>query len=242
MAYELHLDSFQGPLEVLYQLVKKNRIEITELSLASITEQYLDYMERLREFNLELASEFMVIATELIQLKLKTLLPAEKEEEEEEEDSSDLVRRLQEYHYFKKVSEILKEYEERGSRHFRRAIDLDFFIDEEIEINLDLELSDLQEAFKRAMVAYYSRDPEEEEETEREWKEISFEDIRIEDKIDFIVKKLKEASSILNFSDLIVDKNNRLEIVVTFLGILELARLAKISIKQERVFSDIKIK
>lgn len=108
MAYELHLDSFQGPLEVLYQLVKKNRIEITELSLASITEQYLDYMERLKEFNLELASEFMVIATELIQLKLKTLLPAEKAEEEEEEDSSDLVRRLQEYHYFKKVSEILR--------------------------------------------------------------------------------------------------------------------------------------
>ena len=75
MAYELHLDSFQGPLEVLYQLVKKNRIEITELSLASITEQYMDYMQKLKEFNLELASEFMLIATELIQLKLRTLLP-----------------------------------------------------------------------------------------------------------------------------------------------------------------------
>ena len=242
MTYELHLDSFQGPLEVLYQLVKKNRIEISELSLASITEQYLDYMEKLKEFNLELASEFMLIATELIQLKLRTLLPVDKGEEGEKEDNSDLVRRLQEYHYFKKVSEILGEYEERGSKYFRRAIELDFFIDEEIEINLDLKLADLRGAFICAMNAYHTRSPEEEEESEREWKEISFEDIRIEDKIDFIINKLKETASVLNFSDLILDKNNRLEIVVTFLGVLELARLAKISIKQEKVFSDIKIK
>lgn len=102
MAYELQLDSFQGPLEVLYQLVKKNRIEISELSLASIAEQYIDYMQRLKEFNLELASEFMLIATELMQLKLRTLLPREDKEEVEEEEGRNLVERLQEYHYFKR--------------------------------------------------------------------------------------------------------------------------------------------
>ncbi|HHU93255.1 MAG TPA: segregation/condensation protein A [Halanaerobiaceae bacterium] len=242
MAYELQLDSFQGPLEVLYQLVKKNRIEISELSLASIAEQYIDYMQRLKEFNLELASEFMLIATELMQLKLRTLLPREDKEEVEEEEGRNLVERLQEYHYFKKVSEVLMGYEERGSSYFQRALELEYFIDEELEINLEMDLSDLQEAYKQAMAAYSNRSMGEEETVDREWQEIKFEDIRIEDKISFIIEKISRSSAVLKFSDLLLDKSNRLEIVVTLLGVLELARLAKVSIKQEEVFSTISIK
>lgn len=146
-------------------------------------------MQRLKEFNLELASEFMLIATELMQLKLRTLLPREDKEEVEEEEGRNLVERLQEYHYFKKVSEVLMGYEERGSSYFQRALELEYFIDEELEINLEMDLSDLQEAYKQAMAAYSNRSMGEEETVDREWQEIKFEDIRIEDKISFIIEK-----------------------------------------------------
>lgn len=133
-------------------------------------------------------------------------------------------------------------YEERGSSYFQRALELEYFIDEELEINLEMDLSDLQEAYKQAMAAYSNRSMGEEETVDREWQEIKFEDIRIEDKISFIIEKISRSSAVLKFSDLLLDKSNRLEIVVTLLGVLELARLAKVSIKQEEVFSTISIK
>ncbi|MFP4661507.1 MAG: segregation and condensation protein A [Halanaerobiales bacterium] len=237
--YEIQLDSFQGPLEVLYQLVKKNRIEISEISLARIAEQYLDYMEQLKDFNLELASEFMVIAAELIQIKVRTLLPRNVDEEEEED--SNLVQRLKEYHYFKRVSKILQEYEEKGSRYFPRAVDIAEIIGEELEVNLEIELSELQEAYQGVLLALMELDDDVEQKEDRNWNQLNFEEIKIEDKTSYILDRLSRVSSGLTFSDLLIDRYNRMEVVVTFLSILELAKRARVRIKQEKIFSNINV-
>jgi len=238
MPYEIKLDSFQGPLEVLYQLVKKNRIEISEISLSSIAEQYLAYMDKLKDFNLDLASEFMVIAAELIEIKIRTLLPRKVEDNEEETDSN-LVERLREYHYFKKISEILQDFEEEGSKYYSRAVDIYEIIGDDIEVNLDIEISELQEAFQGVLASLLEKEEGEDENEKRDWDQLNFEEIKIEDKTAFILDKLSRVSSGLTFRDLIINTHNRMEVVVTFLSILELARMAKIKIKQDKIFSNI---
>ncbi|MFP4017340.1 MAG: segregation and condensation protein A, partial [Halanaerobiales bacterium] len=224
-----------------FQRVKKNRIEISEISLASIAEQYLAYMEQLKNFNLDLASEFMVIAAELIQIKVRTLLPSKIDEEDEEEDSN-LVERLREYHYFKRVSKILQEFEENGSMYYPRAVDISEIIGEEIEVNLEIELSELQEAYQGVLLALMEMEDEVEEKEDRNWDQLNFTEIKIEDKTSFILEKLSKVSSGLSFSDLIVDRYNRMEVVVTFLSILELAKSARVRIKQDKIFSNINLR
>ncbi len=238
MPYEIKLDSFQGPLEVLYQLVKKNRIEISEISLSSIAEQYLAYMDKLKDFNLDLASEFMVIAAELIEIKIRTLLPRKVEDNEEETDSN-LVERLREYHYFKKISEILQDFEEEGSKYYSRAVDIYEIIGDDIEVNLDIEISELQEAFQGVLASLLEKEEGEDENEKRDWDQLNFEEIKIEDKTAFILDKLSRVSSGLTFRDLIINTHNRMEVVVTFLSILELAKMTKIKIKQDKIFSNI---
>jgi len=240
MPYEIKLDSFQGPLEVLYQLVKKNRIEISEISLSSIAEQYLAYMDKLKDFNLDLASEFMVIAAELIEIKIRTLLPRNQENEEEETDSN-LVERLREYHYFKKISEILQDFEEECSKYFPRAIDIYDIIGDDIEVNLDIDISELQEAFQGVLACLSEKEEGEDENEKRDWDQLNFEEIKIEDKTAFILERLSRVRSGLTFRDLILNTHNRMEVVVTFLSILELAKMAKLKVKQDKIFSNISL-
>lgn len=240
MPYEIKLDSFQGPLEVLYQLVKKNRIEISDISLSSIAEQYLAYMDKLKDFNLDLASEFMVIAAELIEIKIRTLLPRNQEEEEGETDSN-LVERLREYHYFKKISEILQDFEEEGSKYYPRAVDIYDIIGEDIEVNLNIEISELQKAFQGVLASLSEKEEVEDENEKRDWGQLNFEEIKIEDKTTFILDKLSKVSFGLTFRELIIDSHNKMEVVVTFLSILELAKMAKIKIKQDKIFSNISL-
>jgi len=240
MAYELKLDQFQGPLELLYQLIKKNKIEISEISLARVTEQYLEYLNNLKDFNLDMASEFMVIAAELVEIKTRTLLPGENSEREEE-DSNSLVNRLKEYHYFKKISGLLQEYEENTSRMYTRPVLEKFEPDKEFKLNLELELDELIAAYKKAMAAANLEDEQKGEAVERKWHKIDFENIRIEDKTEYIKEKLLKSPSGVSFIELIEDKRNRLEIIVTFLSILELAKIKQIKLKQEKIFANIQV-
>src|SRR5690554_5834186 len=154
MLYEIKLDGFQGPLELLYQLIKKHKIEISEISLSEVTEQYLEYLNKLQSFDMEMASEFTVIAAELIQIKTRTLLP-EEENEDEEKDESSLVRRLKEYHYFKKLSQLLNELEEEGTRKFVRTATSGEknILSNSFKLNLQIELTELMQAYKNAVAA-----------------------------------------------------------------------------------------
>ncbi|ACL69474.1 segregation and condensation protein A [Halothermothrix orenii] len=238
--YEVQLDKFQGPLELLYQLVKKNKIEISEISLARITEQYLEYIEHYRDFNLEMASEFMVIASELIELKVKSLLPDSEEDSTEEEKGKTIVQRLKDYHVFKKVTELFREYEKAAGQIYSKPVNLDKYVDNEVNYEIDIDISELVEAFKKAMS---STDGVEVFEGDRNLKKIESEEIKIQDKMDQILELFNQnPDQGLTFSQLVSGNPSKMEIVVTFLSILELTKLRKIEIKQEKLFSDINLR
>lgn len=243
MAYEVQLDSFQGPLDLLYQLVKKHRIEISEISLARVTEQYLEYLKQMEVFNLDVASEFLVIAAELIQLKVKTLLPDSSGDEEEETNrESDLVRRLKEYHYFKKLSLLLQDYEEKAEKLFFREIDPDI-IEESLELELNINIIELTDAYLNTMAAMTVKNKDVIDLLKQDkWNQMNFDEIEIEDKREYILEKLADNPDGFTFEELIVNPGNRLEIVVVFLGLLELAKLKKINLYQDKVFTSIHFK
>ena len=237
---KLKLDTFQGPLELLYQLVKKNQIEISEISLAEITNQYIDYINQLQVFNLDLASEFMVIAAELLEIKARSLLPGS-EEREAKEGASKLINRLKEYYFFKNLSQILQEFEQRGSCFYNRPSSIKLETPPESEINFDLDLQELVVTYQRVLSAVKNRAKKGELVATNEWNRLDRDRIKVADKTKEIMKKMTASKSGLPFSALINNKSNRLEIIVTFLSILELAKLKKIHLSQNRIFAAIKL-
>lgn len=125
--YKVHLESFEGPLDLLLHLIEKNRIDIYDIPIALLTEQYMDYLAKFKEFNIEIASEFLVMAATLLQIKSKILLPdtkieAETTNEEEIDPRQELVERLLEYRRYKEISNILNDMaQEAGQRYFRKS-------------------------------------------------------------------------------------------------------------------------
>lgn len=237
MDYKLVLEDFEGPLELLYQLVKKNEINISELSLAKITDQYLNHLDQMREFDLDLASEFLIIAAELIEIKIKSLLPAEVEEEEETEH--ELITRLREYELFKNIAQLLKEWETEAGSRYQAQVDLDKIMPEMLQVDLEISASELHELVVKAITA------EKEEETEilknPNLEYLKEEKYNIGDKIRDILKNIRKFNQEISFFNLIQDGNNNLEIVVSLLAVLELMKRKRIKVVQKENFSDIRI-
>ncbi len=236
MEYKLKLDSFEGPLELLYQLVKKNKIDISEISLAKIADQYLKQLDKLDKDNLEFASEFLVIAAELIQIKVRMLLPTQKAEVE---DESNLVHRLHEYELFKNIAKILKEYENEAQNYFPVEVSVEDVLNEELEIDLSISSEELYQA---VLVAIQS----EKEEKNKVIKNpvldyIKEEKINIEDKIEDIISIIKKNNYQVGFINLIKDRSNKMEIVVTLLSLLELMKLKQVRVTQNNPFSEINV-
>lgn len=236
MDYQLILDDFEGPLELLYQLVKKNEIDISEISLAKITDQYLDYLNQMREFDIDLASEFLIIAAELIEIKIKALLP---QEEEEEESEHDLITRLREYELFKNIAEMLKEWEEAAGNRYKCQVDIEELMPEMIQVDLEISAAELHELVVKAITA------EKEEETEvlknPNLEYLKEEKFNIRDKIRDMLKNIRKVSQEISFYHLIEEENNQLEIVVTLLALLELMKRKRIRVVQNNNFSEIMI-
>ncbi len=237
MEYEFQVGDFQGPLDLLYKLVKKKKIKITELSLAQITEEYLEYLEHLKGFNLELASEFMVIASELLELKARLLLPRNGEKKNDENNDS-LVHRLEEYKKFKKVSQVLRQYEEISANCYQRVITNNDSIPAKIKINSTAE--DLAKIYKKAI----SKNTENTEQklSLSNMNYVNTERISTDEKRKFIMNKVIRKNKKMKFTQLLQDRNDILEIVVTLLSILELMRLKKIEVFQDNLFQEIFIK
>ncbi|ODS51007.1 MAG: segregation and condensation protein A [Halanaerobium sp. 4-GBenrich] len=238
MDYKIVLDDFEGPLELLYKLVKKNEINISELSLARITDQYLDYLDQMREFDIDLASEFLIIAAELIEIKIKALLPAEAEAEEEESEH-ELIIRLREYELFKNIAQLLKEWEAEAGSRYRAQVDLEELMPEMLQLDLEISASELHELVVKAITA------EKEEETEvlknPKLEYLKEEKFNIGNKIRDILKDIRQLNQEISFFNLIKEENNQLEIVVSLLALLELMKRKRIKVVQESNFSDIRI-
>ena len=234
MSYKIKLELFEGPLDLLLYLVKKSHLNIYDIPIAQVTEQYINYLELMRLLDLNIAGEFLVMAATLLQIKSKMLLPAQENQgqEEEEDPRAELVKMLVEYERFKEIAEELKEREASQKQLFKRPrIELPAAgaIDEK-EVYFEASLFDLITAFSQAL-----------KDVPRElFYEVVKDEFTIEDKIHQILHILLE-EPIVTLSALFNKAKNKLEIVTTFLAILELIRLKEILVMQRADFGEIEM-
>ncbi len=224
MSYNIKLDIFEGPLDLLLHLIKKNEVDIYDIPMATITEQYLEYLEIIKEMNLDFAGEFLVVAATLVHIKSKMLLPVDSEAEAEEDEGMDprdeLVRRLIEYKMYKEAARELGERLMLGRDVFLRGQAAPFEGIEEESGLMNLSVFDLMGALKGVL----ARAP-------RASVELTVERFKIADKISFIMEHINDVKSAV-FTSLFPEDAVRGEIIVTFLAILELAKLLLIKLHQ----------
>ena len=223
-AYRVHIEEFEGPLDLLLHLIKKNEVDIYNIPIAAITRQYLEYMELLKELNLDIAGEFLVMAATLLQIKSRMLLPltSEEEEAETEDPRAELVRRLLEYQRYRDASFLLSSRNLLGRDVFARKFDSPELADlVQREEPADVELFELIEAFQRVLARV----------SVETFHDVVTDGISIADRIGEVLSLL-HASKTLSFESLFGDRMTRDMLVVTFLSILELCKLSLIKITQ----------
>lgn len=232
MSYKFRLDIFEGPLDLLLYLVKKNEIDIYNIPVAIITEQYLEYIEAMKSLNLNLAGEYLVLAATLIHIKSRMLLPVhdEDEMEDEEDPREELVRQLLEYKTFKEAALNLDRMTLLGRDIFSREFS-DEDEDEEAERPVkEIGIFELVEAFRK-MVA---------QSASTELMEIDVEKISLSERINEIIDELNEKKT-LTFADLIGELHDKMRLIYTFLAILELMKLRIIKAYQTVSYGTIRI-
>ena len=238
--YKVHLESFEGPLDLLLHLIEKNRIDIYDIPIALLTEQYMDYLAKFKEFNIEVASEFLVMAATLLQIKSKILLPDTKVEEVNEDDTDEvdprkeLVERLLEYRRYKEVSSILGEMaDEAGKRFFREASNLP--TKHLPPKGLDVKL--LWQAFQNVLESQIENEPL--------VANVAREKYTIEDKIISLLALLKQHGGNICFNIVFQYSEHKIsksELITTFLAMLELIKIKRITVYQTSIFSPIYLK
>lgn len=233
MHYVTKINEFEGPLDLLLHLIKKSNIDIYDISLSDITDQYLEYIHQMEELNLDIASEYLVMATELLEYKSRSLLPKKIEDDKEEEDpKEELIKRLVDYKKYKEITSEFKKLEDIRSEIYTKTPSNINEYDEKVINNSELSVNDLISAFKKFIDR---KEYEKPLNTKITTKELSVSDRII--KIKEILKTKKE----VNFIDLF-DKLTKDYVVVTFLSILEMSKNKEIEIKQDNNFGNIIIK
>jgi segregation and condensation protein A len=233
MSYKIKLEMFEGPLDLLLYLVKKDHLNIYDIPIAKVTEQYLQYIELMRLLDLNIAGEFLVMAATLIQIKSKMLLPAEENQEvqEEEDPRQELIKRLLEYEKFKEIAQNLREREVNQQEIFKRP-KLDSKEEQQAgaETYFEASLFDLITAFSQAL-----------EDVPKEiFYEVVKDEFTIEDKVHTILHMMLVENSV-QLSKLFKEAKHKVEIVVTFLAVLELIRMKEIIARQKGLFGEIEI-
>ncbi|MCI8548661.1 MAG: segregation/condensation protein A [Bacilli bacterium] len=230
MDIEFKIDKFEGPLDLLLHLVKINKMNILDIEIEKITEQYLNYLNKMEKMNLEITSNYLVIASELIYIKSKMLLPRV-EEEIEEDPREELATKLIEYQVYKEITEKLKEKERnRKEIYTNSGVDIKQYVEDiEKKMETNVELDDLVNAFKKFLLRREEEKPIKTKITE---KEITVQERKTRIKNILLTKKK------ISFYELFEDYNKEY-ILATFLAILELTKEKTITIKQENTFSDI---
>jgi segregation and condensation protein A len=232
--YKVKLEIFEGPLDLLLYLIKRDEIDIYEISLERITRQYLEYLQAFKELNIDVAGEFVVMAANLIYLKSRSLLPADlqppEEDVEEDDPRWDLIRQLIEYKKFKEAAEQLQLRELEQERIFARSGSLAAVADAPLRLG-EVGIFQLINAFQTVIKRV---------EAQENLREIFGEHFTVSDKIDSILERMVNGA-LVRFSELFEAVTSRVEIVVTFLALLELIRLKQVRALQPNPFDEIEI-
>jgi len=234
MEYRIKINEFEGPLDLLLHLIKESDIDIYDIKISEITKQYLDYIKAMEEMNLSIASEYLVMASELIELKSKMLLPKNEEELEDDYESPEetLIRKLLDYKNYKDITKTFKELEqERFNFYTKLPSNIDEYQDED-NICESRDISLLLDAFAKFI--------ERSEEQKPLHTKITTKEISLKDRIDSIRKILKTKKRII-FTELF-EQTNKEYLIVTFLSILQMAKDQELEIEQEDLYQDIFIK
>jgi len=243
MAIPVKLEVFEGPLDLLLHLIEKNKIDIYDIPIALITEQYMEYLKEMEKQDLDNMSEFLVMAATLLKIKSRMLLPQEETEEEEPEDPrQELVERLLEYKMYKFMSLELRDRQmDADKMMFKKSTLPPEVADYKEEINLeellgDLTLSKLNDIFRSVMKKQVDKiDP-----IRSKFGKIEKEEVNLSKKMRY-VQEYGLAHKKFSFRGLLEEQSDKMDLIVTFLCILELMKMGRVSIVQEEIFEDILI-
>ncbi len=230
MSYEIKLDIFQGPLDLLLYLIKKNEIDIYNIPIAIVTEQYLKYLDFMKSMNLDIAGEYLVMASTLIHIKSKMLLPVHEDEEEAIDPRDELAQQLLEYQTFKAAAMNLDSVSILGRDVFGRPESGEDEIGDDERSLEEMNIFQLVEAFKQIVSSMVTED----------LMEIDTERISLSDRINEIMERLTE-EKVVTFIDLLGEMTDRLKVIYTFLALLELMKLRMVKAYQVEPFGTIRI-
>jgi segregation and condensation protein A len=233
-AYRIETEVYEGPLDLLLELIERSELDITRLALAQVTDQYLAYMRALQERNAAEVSAFLMIAARLVQIKSAALLPRqsiEHKEDEEEDPGEALARQLLLYKRFKELAAGLEKREADGLHTYLRLTS-----PPKIEPRLDMAGVKLTDLITLAREIFASA-----EDYTRLSQVVAAPRITIREKISWILDNLRRKTGAITFRNLLKDKSNRLEVVVTFLAMLELIKRHIVDVQQFQLFSDISL-
>ena len=233
--YAIKVDNFEGPLDLLCHLIDKNKMNIYDINLSEITDQYINYLKEQEKLNLEIASEFIIMASTLLYLKSKNLLPKH-EEEKEEITEEELIRRIIEYKKFKEISKVLKEqYKNNSNRYFKLQEEIKL-PKQKIEKNYESML--IPEMYKKVV----ERNEEKVNQNAKNIEKIAITDnYTVASKVKEMFKALIKNKKFTFNKMFSLKKHNKQEVVTAFSGLLELSRRSKVLTKQEELFGDIEV-
>ena len=236
--FKFNITNFEGPLDLLLYLISKNKKDIFDISLSELTDEYVGYLQEMNENNIEVASEFVVMAATLLDIKARKLLPQLEEEEEEEPISEEeILRRLNQYKLYKEASAKIYEMYQENFGSFVKAF-------EKIKFNKKVEYTG-EKFSKNDIFNIYSdilfRNQNKINKQAKEIEKIAvYEKYTVQDKVKQIVGYLNENKN-MNFNNVFNEKCDNIEIVTAFLGVLELSKMKQVDIEQKYLFSDINV-
>jgi segregation and condensation protein A len=235
--YQVKFEVFEGPLDLLLYLIKKEEVDIYSVNLTKLSTQFIEYIEMMREFDLEIAGEFLVMASTLMYIKSRELLPVEQQAVVEDEEGGEdprweIIRQLVEYKKFKDAASKLQELEARQEGVFPRLPIKPQFDEDKAAVKQDISVFDLLNAVNAVLKRFEKRDNP---------REIFEDKWTVSEKIEMIVRVMEKGTAI-RFSELFEDAMSRSEVVCTFLALLELIRLKQLVCGQSSDFGEIEIR
>lgn len=241
MALEVKLEAFEGPLDLLLHLIEKNKIDIYDIPIVEITDQYLEYIRQMETEDMNVMSEFLVMAATLLDIKCRMLLPKEVNEEGEEEDPrAELVQKLLEYKMYKYMSYELKDMQQDAGRSFYKEMtmpkEVEAFrppIDYE-ELLSDMTLAKLNDIFKSVV----RRQEDKVDPVRSRFGKIEKDEVNIDEKAVYVQEFIRTHRR-FSFRELLEKQHSKMEVIVTFLVVLEMMKVGKVTVEQESIDDEI---